>query len=273
MNVSRRELLIAGAVALPATGFWAVAGAQERVPAAGPVPPAGPPATDDPLLAAQLLIIGRKQIANCQFAQQHTQSADVRAFAEAEIREHQTIRARLLERGFQYPAAAPAAAVPARAGAPRLGVPPAPASTVTTPDSATNRPIIPPPGSVASENGERVATVPAAPPTSRPVGRMLSVGAAVLPPGASDMIQVEMEVADQSTGDFQREAGALPGLRFDKAFVGNQLYEHYNLFDRAVVFRRHASPAVAAVLDEARPVIERHIATLKQFIDRLDATR
>src|SRR5262249_41086812 len=149
----------------------------------------------------------------------------------------------------------------------------APASTVTTPESATNRPVIPPPGSVASENGERVATVPAVPPPPRPVGRGLSIGAAGPPPGASDMIQAEKGVGGHSTGGLQREMGALPGLRFDKAFVGNQLYEHYNLFDRAVVFRRHASPAVAAVLDEARPVIERHIATLKQLIHRLDATR
>src|SRR6476620_10458328 len=105
MTVSRRDLLVAGA-ALPVAGLWAsVTRGQDRPVGPTGAAPAG--LSEDPVLAAELLIAGRKQVANRQFAAQRTQNPDVRAFAEAEVAAHQLIQRRLMDRGFQYPAVTP----------------------------------------------------------------------------------------------------------------------------------------------------------------------
>jgi len=63
------------------------------------------------------------------------------------------------------------------------------------------------------------------------------------------------------------------GLKFDKCYVGDQLHEHFGLLDKAMVFRRHATPELVPVLEEARPIIERHIATLKGLMEKLDSMK
>jgi len=56
-------------------------------------------------MAACLLIVGRKQIEVCRFALEKIQDDEVKAFAQAEIDEHETLKKRLQELGYQYPAA------------------------------------------------------------------------------------------------------------------------------------------------------------------------
>jgi predicted outer membrane protein len=102
MTASRRDVLLA----LPASALLpALAGAQ---------PPAGQPpaASKDPLLAPCLLIGGRKQIENCSYALKKLQSDEAKAFAKAEIEEHETIKKNLKGLGFDYPVTPVAAAQP-----------------------------------------------------------------------------------------------------------------------------------------------------------------
>src|SRR5215213_990027 len=149
MSVTRRDVLMAGA-ALPVAGLWAgTAHGQDR-PAA-PTGAAHAGLAADPLLAAELLIAGRKQIASSQLALRQTENGDVRAFAEAEVAEHQTVQSRLSDRGFQYPAVTPAPAAVA-GGAPVNAVPGIPGNP--PPEPTANRPVVPPPGTQPAKNAE-----------------------------------------------------------------------------------------------------------------------
>ncbi len=99
MTVSRRSALFAGAAASVSA---LIATAQGQNPGTG-VAPANAPAGEDPLLAACMLIGGRKQIENCSYIQEKLTTEDARAFCKAEIEEHQKIKAQLQKMGFDYP--------------------------------------------------------------------------------------------------------------------------------------------------------------------------
>jgi predicted outer membrane protein len=272
MNVSRREVLFAGA-ALPVAGLW-VSGArgQERTVAPTGTAPAG--FNEDPVIVAQVLIVGRKQIAKSQLAQQRSQNSDVRAFADAEVAEHRAIQTRLTDRGFQYPAVTPLPA-PVSGGAPVDAVAGVPGNPPPAPTA--NRPVVPQPGTRPANNAVPPPTEPiiTPPPAAGPHAAtpLLSVGRVQLPVGESRIILVETQIGDQTVATFQQVAGALAGLAFDKFYICNQIAAHYDFFDRASVYRRHASPAVLPILDEAIPIIQRHIATLGTIMARLDAAR
>ena len=219
-GMSRRKVLVAGAGIIPAAGlFGAAAAAQEAARAV---------MSEDPLLAAMLLIGGRRQIAVSKVAEEGSGNRDVKAFARAEIEEHETVAARLRERGYLFPTVAGAGA----AGAVAEG-----------------------PGGAA------------------PAARALTVGRAPVPAGAAPGLLVQVEVGEQCIANMRAELARQQGLKFDKCYVGDQLHEHFGLLDKAQVFRRHASAELAPVLDEARPIIERHIATLRGLMEALDAMK
>ena len=271
MNISRREILLTGA-AIPVAGVWAaVAHGQPRPVAPTGNTPAG--LNEDPLLAAQLAIAARNQVAGSQVAFQKAQSGEVRAFANAEIAEHQALLARLTDRGFQFPTVTPVpaavpGAAPVDAPAGVTGNPP--------PEPTANRPVVPQPGTRPAENAvppSRPAVSP--PPAAGPQAStpLVNVGRMTLPVGESRLILIDTQVGEQNAATFQREIAPLIGLAFDKAYIDDQLFEHYRMRDQVTVFRRHASPVLLPILDEAMPIIERHIATLKGLISRLEAVR
>lgn len=75
------------------------------------------------------------------------------------------------------------------------------------------------------------------------------VGRFPLPLGASDLIAVENEVVDHGLRNYQARMGLKQGVKFDKAFVSDQLHEHVCLLNKAQVFQRHASAAMRPLLD------------------------
>ena len=93
--MTRRDALIA----LPSAAL--LQGIASAQPAAQPL--AMP---KDPLLAPCLLIGGRKQIENSSYALKKLQSDDAKAFARAEIAEHEAIKKNLKELGYDYPVTA-----------------------------------------------------------------------------------------------------------------------------------------------------------------------
>lgn len=254
-EVSRRDLMAAGAGLLPLVGLAAAAAAQDAGTATttttrraeqgqGRAQGAADDAaldSQDPSLAACLLIAGKKQIDVCRFALDKIQNDEVKAFAQAEIEEHETLKKKLEGLGYQYPTAPESRAAAAGAGAG--------AGAIAGADGG---------GAGAGEGNARQAA------------RALAVGRTVLPPSAAELILIDHEVARQCVATTEAEQSKLKGLDFDKRFVGSQLDAHYGLFDHGVVFRKHATREMAPVLDEARPIIERHIATCKELMEKLD---
>jgi uncharacterized coiled-coil protein SlyX len=247
VSLSRRDALIAGAASVPLSGLWSAVAAQDARPAGQPGgagQPGAAAAGKDPLLAACLLIGGRKQIEKCEFSLTKLRMEETKAFAKAEIDEHVTIKNRLKELGFELPADAPRPG-----GAPGGGgaqpVPPAAGQP-----GAAGQPV--PPG--------------------RPAGMMM-IGKFPLPPGAAELLAVDLEVAQQCVANYRKEMEEKEKkgeLKVEKGFVGDQLHEHFGLLDRAQVFQRHASKDMQKVLAEGQGIIEKHIATLKAIMEKLD---
>ncbi len=246
MAISRRDALFAGAAALPASGLFLGLARGQTSPAVGqpapnnrqpPAPqpggtqPTGQPGNpqqmgEDPLLAACLLLVGRRQIEVCRFDLDRLQNADVKAFAKAEIDEHEGLKAKLKSMGYEYPTAPQ---LPQ--GAPR------------------------PAGQQSGNAGM--------PP-------VLAVGRIIFPPGLSGNLKLEDEVVTQCVASYKTNMGKKEGAKLDKAFVGDQLHEHYGLKDKATVFTRHATQQMQTALKEAMTVIDRHIATLEDLMVKVD---
>jgi hypothetical protein len=224
---TRRTALLAGAAA-PLAALLA----RGQTTGAAPAPPAG----EDPLLAACLLIGGRKQIENCTYVKGKLTTDDAKKFAQAEIDEHEKVKADLKKVGYEYPVLP----VPVRPGEPKPTDPPRP----------TERKEGDPPKPVMVASGKLV-----------PAGEALA------------LIAIDHEVADQCILNYRKEMDKLTGLKLDKRFVGHQLDEHIALKDKVETFRRHASGDMKPVLDDGLKVIERHIATCKDLMERLDATK
>jgi len=104
-------------------------------------------------------------------------------------------------------------------------------------------------------------------------GVQVMVGRMPLPPGMAAWAPVEHALMEQCIATEKAELGKLEGVKFDAGFIGCQLAAHYGLWDHDVVFRKFASPQLAPVLDEARPVIERHLATCKEIKEKLHAMK
>jgi hypothetical protein len=102
MSVSRREALIAGTAV---SGLLA-ASARGQTPPAGERPNAPPHLGDDPLLAAVLLIEGRKQTEIFQAAEPRVKDETLRSFIKTEIGRRQKLEAQLKQLGYEYPAEA-----------------------------------------------------------------------------------------------------------------------------------------------------------------------
>ena len=269
-TISRRDVLSAGVGAVPLLGLAAVASAQTPPPAAptrgtadGAAGRMAAEGTSDAPLAACMLIKGKKQIEVCRFALTKIQDADVKAFAQAEIDEHETLKKKLQTLGYDAP-------TPAGAGgaAPRgAGTPPGAAPTTTNPTTGS------PPPATGRNDGTPAAGAPAATGARMAGGTVVMVGKATLDPGTSMVIDIDREVGEQCAATCKSELSKLDGVKFDKAFVGGQLHAHYDLFDHDVVFRKHATAAMAPALDEARAIIEKHIATCKQLMEKLEGQK
>ena len=96
---SRRSLLLSGSVLVPMAFAQRLTGQEFNAP--------GPAAhmMTDPMLAMQLLMMGRKQIALCELALPTLSDQAAKKFATTEIEEHEHLKSKLSKLGFEYKAA------------------------------------------------------------------------------------------------------------------------------------------------------------------------
>jgi predicted outer membrane protein len=95
-NLSRRQMIVAGAGVVPVVGWAGVTAAQYPVIEAVEVEAL------DPVIAARMLIVGRKQISVCEMALDRLRDEGAIRFAEDEIREQETNKKRLMRLGYEY---------------------------------------------------------------------------------------------------------------------------------------------------------------------------
>ena len=67
------------------------------------------------------------------------------------------------------------------------------------------------------------------------------------------------EIATQCISTQKAELAKFQVQVLDRRFIESQLEAHYDIYDHAFVFRKHASESFAKVLDEARQIIEQHV--------------
>jgi len=223
-EISRRDVMAVGAGMLPLVGLAGYAMAQTRNEGGrGNERDRG--SWHDAAMSACLLIKGRRQIEVCRMAMDKLQHDDCKKFAQAEIDEHEHIRKKLDEMGYQFPTTGNRSGVVAASG--------------------------------TDGGNERQMTT-------------ITVGRATLPADVSQVIGMDLQILEQCLTSARSEMGKLQGMKFDKCFIGDQLHAHYGLFDHAVVFRKNSTHDLAAVLDEGRPIIEKHISMCKSIMDKLE---
>ena len=106
-----------------------------------------------------------------------------------------------------------------------------------------------------------------------PAGGMnptVAVGAIQVNGAAGSILTVKGEVIDQCIANYKKNMAKYTGVKLDKAIIGDQLHEHQGLLDDVLVFQRHSSAAMLPALKTAQGIIEQHIATCEQLMEKLD---
>ncbi len=106
-----------------------------------------------------------------------------------------------------------------------------------------------------------------------PAGGMnptVAVGAVQVNGAAGSILTVKGEVIDQCIANYKKNMAKYTGVKLDKAIIGDQLHEHQGLLDDVLVFQRHSSAAMLPALKTAQSIIEQHIATCEQLMEKLD---
>ena len=242
--MNRREVIAAGAAALPVLGLAAAASAQ--TPRTKPAAGGATADSQDTPLAACVLIKGHKQIEVCRAALAKIEDTEVKAFAQAEIDEHETLKKKLQKLGYDAPTPL--------AGFGAAGTTGAGTGTAGRAQTADGTPTRSTAGTATAAGG-------------------VTVGRHTLPADLAMQIEIAREVGEQCIQTNKTETAPLKGLDFDKRFVGSQLDAHYDLLDHGVVFRKHCSAEMAPVLDEAKKIIDQHIAVCKQLMSKLETKK
>lgn len=266
MTVSRREALILGA-AVPMSGLF-LASARGQAPQQQQMP-GGQSHGEDPILACCLLIDARVQTEICKWAKDKTKNDEVKAFAQSELEAHEKLKADLQRLGYDYPTTPQlqqqfqqggqfqqqgGQIQPQGAQFQQGGQPPAqpgPGQTVTAAQALTGTPQL-----AGTQQGPK----------------MIAVGRLLLPPGLAEMVQIATEVADTCIANAKAglEKKASDGRRFDRAFVGAQLFAHHGELDKLQVFEKHSTDRLREVLHRCRPTCEQQISTLEGIMKKLD---
>ncbi len=85
-------------------------------------------------------------------------------------------------------------------------------------------------------------------------------------------MQLERELAAQCIASAKEKLEAKSGHEFDNCFIGMQLGAHMHMKDKLIVFQRHVSPELAAILADGLKTTEHHMAKAEQIMKDLEHT-
>ena len=83
------------------------------------------------------------------------------------------------------------------------------------------------------------------------------------------MIELKQELGQQHVATLKAELEGLEGAQFDRCYMGHQLVAHMKMLDTLKVFKEHASPELAQVIQAGIDTTADHLkharAMMKDF--------
>jgi predicted outer membrane protein len=202
----------------------------------------------DAQLAACLIIGNHKEIAVSRLADQHSQNAEVKKFAEMMIADHEKFVSELQkfaeQGGFQSQQLAVDSTdrAPATRRQPVDNATPSRTTAERSPnargDEATRRTAR---SEALDQRGQR-----------------------------TELISIEREVAEQCLQSAQKEMSEKQGAELDQCYIGMQIGAHMGMVDKLEVFSRHASPELQAILQQGQQTAQKHLDHAKQLHKQLE---
>jgi predicted outer membrane protein len=192
---------------------------------------------DDAFLATWVLTANNNEVALSQLAQQKAQNAEVKAFAQKMVSDHQGAAQKL--QSF--------------ASGPGLGKEPVggPGDERISGTNPTGRPT------------EGAGQTPAGRPVEASSGNMdIS--------GKLDHVALLQEVGRQCLESHRRELEQKQGLEFDRCYMGMAVGMHMAMNDLLTVFQNHASGELKIAFADAQRVVQQHLNEAKQISKRLE---
>jgi len=83
---------------------------------------------------------------------------------------------------------------------------------------------------------------------------------------ASQITQIERELAAQCLASARQKLNEKDGTEFDQAFMGLQVAKHMAMKDKLAVYQRHASGELAQVLAEGEKTTDHHLQQAEEII-------
>lgn len=209
---------------------------------------------DDAFLATWVLTMNNNEVSLSQLAQQKAQNAEVKAFAQKMVSDHQGAAQKLqpfagtsgISSGSIGGATGPGGE--RVSGTNPTGRPTEGAAQTPTGSGQTGRPV---------EGGQ----------TGRPVE---ASSGGTDSTGNFNHIAVVQEVGRQCLASSQKELEQKQGLEFDRCYMGMAVGMHMGMNDLLTVFQNHASGELKTALADAQRTVQQHLEEAKQIAKRLE---
>jgi predicted outer membrane protein len=261
-----RYLIVAVAVA--AAGITSRAFGQQNDPNARPGQPTSGPADPraggdrgqeshiDQMVANQLLEMSKGEVELANFALQHTQNDQVKQFAQQMIEDHTNFNNQLAK--FASPELSQN-----QKGAGNL---PQPGNTPGGAAPRTAQPGNPPqPGATAAQPGQ-----PPNPNERNPAnpGERGNETAA----GGDKAVQLCEDIGQQIGSGITKELNQYQGSDFDRAYTGQQFWDHVIFIGLAKGAEKHVSPDLQQVISQGASTAEKHLEHCRKLIRDLSSS-
>jgi predicted outer membrane protein len=188
--------------------------------------------------ATWLLLSNEVEVALAQMAQKQAHGGDVKKFAEMMIEQHGD----LINQLRQFAADAP---------------------TLTNRQRDTNRDTNREAQRDANRDNDRVAAAQAKP--AQPGQPRERQGAE----GGLPIDQICYQMAERTLNSMERELARKQGSDFDKGYIGCQIHEHMVMVDTLEILKPYASAQLQAVIDQAIPHAQQHLAQARKIGEQL----
>jgi predicted outer membrane protein len=198
-----------------------------------------------------MLIKNQAEIELSQFAQQQTQNPEVKQFAQQLIQDHQQAVQKLQQlTGMQ--------------GAGRTSQAPGARGQL---DAQGQRPGANQPG-VRTSTNTQVADEGLA----QGANQSLTADRSGMQGGPlNELLEIDRQITERCTEMIREELQAKRGPEFDQCFVGAQIGSHTHMLAALDVIGQRAQGELKQVVEEAQPVVQRHLDHAKQLAKQLQS--